>query len=1363
MVNDSPNRKQNLTSISIVFLLLISTLTASIGTVAAIGPNQNDLNSNGDLPDNTTVNLTNYIFSTTYSGSGELDYGDDEDWIRVALNSNEGLTARLSFASTTTLPNGSTTTNDFDLIMTTSSNVTLDYSFFNNPETVSTNNSMTAHGGMVYIGIQRYSGVGAWNLTLWRFNVGSTGGGGSGGISNGSAPPSPCTGNNSATTSDILEPNDSQQTATLASVLPISCTGLSLHSTTDVDMFEIMLIAGVTYYVNITFTHANGDIDAGWDSSTGTFLDSGTSVTNDETMQYTASQNMTSFVEVYLYSFSGASNQVYSISIETDNPGGAQTFETVDVNMNSINAGTVNFSGLTNGSSFSYNVSLQQILSDGSSVYSTIQTGNFTANSTTMGLNVTFTPSVNESYVVLRAALYSSTGSMLDDDFDYIYQEMVVLQTTSSTTGTISLTNLSTSINYDLEWFVLDMNDFNQEVANGYSVDDAVNMSQIDRDVLNVPSSSTSGTFNITWNGPTTMNTHSLIALLYENGTSVNLTSFADITGYHDEEFIPQLPSVIILNVSNSPTSSTNDVTTRGKDLVTGDDYDYRIKIVDSGNATVAQSGLISVTATSQGMSFGTWNYTTPTASGRYCAIAELFESDGTQRIGDRTCFNFVFDDDNDGVANELDLCANTTAGATVDANGCALDQKDTDGDGYNDYIDDFPNDATQYSDMDGDGYGDNASGNSPDAFPTDSSQWSDVDGDGYGDNPNGNAPDAFPNDSTQWSDSDGDGYGDNPAGSNPDLWPADATQWKDSDGDGYGDNPTGTNGDAFPNDATQWKDGDGDGYGDNASGTNGDEYPNDATQWKDTDGDGYGDNPTGTNGDAFPNDATQWSDADGDGYGDNQNGNTPDVFPADSTQWADADGDGYGDNQAGMNADKFPNDSTQWFDADGDGYGDNPFGTDGDQCPDTPTGKPVDENGCSESQLDDDMDGVSNDVDACPNTTAGESVDAVGCAASQEDEDKDGVNDAFDACPNTPLGYTVDATGCAERQLDSDGDSITNDKDECPSTPAGVQVNGKGCAAIERDTDGDGVVDANDICDASPVDEDADAVGCTPSQKDDDNDLFSNDIDQCPGTPIGETVDQVGCSQTQLDADNDGFNNAEDQCRSTPAGEQVDQTGCSDTQKDDDNDNVNNARDECPGTVDGRMVNSDGCSKYQIDTDGDGVFDIDDECANTLQNLLVLENGCSLSQIDSDGDFVSDADDDFPYDANESTDTDGDGVADRWDKYPNDADRYKASTDSGSNVGLYVVLALLVLGGIGGLAFMNLRKGSATTIESAFAQANPEIDAATEAHFSEKQDNNPLEGAQQWVDNGVHWNKDAQGNLSYYDATQGAWVPFQQ
>ena len=87
-----------------LMLVLSSLLVAGTTTVQAVGPNQNDLNSGGDLPDNTSVNITNYIFSGSYSGSGELDYGDDHDILKVALNSNEGLYASPVSYTHLTLP-----------------------------------------------------------------------------------------------------------------------------------------------------------------------------------------------------------------------------------------------------------------------------------------------------------------------------------------------------------------------------------------------------------------------------------------------------------------------------------------------------------------------------------------------------------------------------------------------------------------------------------------------------------------------------------------------------------------------------------------------------------------------------------------------------------------------------------------------------------------------------------------------------------------------------------------------------------------------------------------------------------------------------------------------------------------------------------------------------------------------------------------------------------------------------------------------------------------------------------------------------------------------------------------------------------
>ncbi|MGB1766490.1 MAG: hypothetical protein ACPHJE_03820, partial [Poseidonia sp.] len=1122
-MNEARVTQSKTTSTLLSLMLVLSTILVGLTpSVQAVGPNQNDLNSGGDLPDNTSVNITNYIFSSTYSGSGELTWGDDNDFLRVALNQNQGLSASLSFPSTTSFTNGTTVSNQFQIGFYNSSLSFMGLAGSTNPVSLTTNGSTSIlHDGMVYIDIERVTGSGTWSLNLYKFTTGSgTGGNGTGG---GGGSISNCTGAGTVT-SDILEPNDATTTASPATLLPLSCTGLSIHSSTDVDYFEIDMVSGTTYYANITFVHANGDIDVGWDTASGSWLTSSGGIGNVESMQVTATANQTTYLDVYGYS--GATN-TYDIEITTDNPGGGQTFETVDVAILNTTHATLSFSGLTNGTTYNYNHTFGQEHLDGDAYWNTSSVGSFTANGTTHEINISTSVSNNESTFIVSSTLSDASGATMNSDMDMMYIEMVEIEATSSTTGDIELTNMTVGADYVVEWIVVDYDEWLNNFSVSNDVNAAINHSMIDSDMWYLMPTTSSMSYQINWTGPTTMNDHLFFAYLSVNGTTVNLSDNDNMTGLHFYDFIPQLPSLTIATYSTSSTATTNNVQAEGLDLVVGDDYQYQYRVTDASGANLASSSMTSFTATAQNQSMPTFTYTTPNASGNYCVHIDLYSNVSVQLIGDSACFNLVQDDDNDGVPNESDLCANTTAGATVDQYGCALSQKDSDNDGYNDDVDAFPSDGTQWSDMDGDGYGDNASGNMADAFPTDGTQWSDADGDGYGDNASGSYPDAFPTDPTQWSDADGDGYGDNASGNNPDAWPSDATQWKDSDGDGFGDNPSGTNGDAFPNDASQWSDADGDGYGDNPNGTTPDTFPSDGTQWEDSDGDGYGDNPLGNNADAFPDDPTQWSDADGDGYGDNQAGTTPDAFPNDSTQWTDTDGDGFGDNAAGLNADAFPNDATQWRDADGDGYGDNANGNNPDLCPGTPAGEAVDENGCSSSQLDGDMDGVSDADDACPDTPAGETVDNVGCSSSQEDADNDGVMDAFDACPNTPLGAVVDGAGCATSQLDTDGDTITDDRDQCPTTTAGEPVNGVGCAASERDTDEDSVVDANDICDNTPFSETADAQGCSPSQKDSDGDDITDDVDNCPGTENGLSVDLLGCATNQRDADSDGISDA--------------------------------------------------------------------------------------------------------------------------------------------------------------------------------------------------------------------------------------------
>ena len=1351
--SSTSTRKASSTLLTLM-LVLSSLLVAGAPAVQAVGPNQNDLNSGGDLPDNTSVNITNYIFSNSYSGSGELDYGDDNDFLKVALNSNQGLSATLSFPSSTTYPNGTTLYNDFDLIFYNSQLNTMGSSFMSNPETLSTNSSISgAHGGTVYINIERYSGAGTWNLSLTKFTVSNgTGGGGGGG---GSSVVN-CTGAGTLT-SDILEPNDSTATASAASLLPLSCTGLSIHTTTDVDYFEVQMTAGVTYYTNITFIDANGDIDTRWTSSTGSILTSSGGTSNLESMQVFALSNQTTYINVY--GFSGATN-TYDIEITTDNPGGGQSAELVDVSVVNTTHASLTFSGLTVGTTYGYSHSHGQIHLDGNAYAGGSSSGSFNATATTQTVNVSISATNNESLLQVAATLSDASGSALSSDVDGLYIEMVELQATSSTTGDIELTNLSVGDDYVVEWLVVDYVEWQNNFSVSNDVYVAINHSRIDSDAWNVIPTTASLSYQVNWTGPTTMNSHLFFAMIYANGTAPDLTDSSNITGLHNAEFTPMLPSLVISSYSASATAASNNVQARGLDLVVGDAYQHQYRFTDAGGANLAVSNLTSFTATAQNMSMPTFTYATPNASGTYCIHIDLYSNLSVQLVGDSTCFTLVQDDDNDGVPNESDVCPGTMSGATVDLYGCALSQKDTDSDGYNDDVDAFPSDATQHSDMDGDGYGDNASGNNPDAFPNEGSQWSDVDGDGYGDNANGTYADAFPTDPTQWSDVDGDGYGDNASGNNPDAWPSDSTQWADSDGDGFGDNPTGTNGDAFPTDPSQWSDSDGDGYGDNPNGTTPDAFPADGTQWEDSDGDGYGDNPLGDDADAFPEDATQWSDSDGDGFGDNQAGTNPDAFPSDSTQWADGDGDGYGDNAAGLNADAFPSDPTQWRDADSDGYGDNANGNVPDLCLGTPAGEAVNEDGCSPSQLDGDMDGVSDANDACPDTPAGETVDNVGCSSSQEDADNDGVMDAFDLCPNTPLGSTVDSAGCATSQLDTDGDTISDDRDLCPTTTSGTPVNGVGCAASERDTDEDGVVDANDVCDNTPFSESADAQGCSSSQKDSDGDGVMDDVDTCQGTENGLNVDMLGCATNQRDADEDGVSNADDVCPATPDGEQVDAAGCSDSQKDEDLDDIMNNKDLCPDTPVTQSVDIDGCSEQQKDDDSDGVNNHLDDCPNTPVDEIINVDGCALVQLDSDDDGVVDAEDDFPNDANETTDSDGDGIADRWDAFPSDPARSQADVEDGANVALYAVVALLLLGlGVGGYFFT--RKPS--PVDEIFSTVAHSTDSITEHNMNASSKDLPtIAEPQQWEENGVHWSRDAEGNLSYYDTGSAAWVPYE-
>ena len=144
------------------------------------------------------------------------------------------------------------------------------------------------------------------------------------------------------------------------------------------------------------------------------------------------------------------------------------------------------------------------------------------------------------------------------------------------------------------------------------------------------------------------------------------------------------------------------------------------------------------------------------------------------------------------------------------------------------------------------------------------------------------------------------------------------------------------------------------------------------------------------------------------------------------------------------------------------------------DACANTPAGETVNASGCSDSQLDDDGDGIMNNVDNCiiiaNASQADNDSDGLGDVCD-DDDDNDGVLDVDDACPLV----SGTANGC----LDTDGDGIADINDTCANTPAGETVNANGCAASQLDDDGDGVNNALDQCLNTPANTIVDVNGC--------------------------------------------------------------------------------------------------------------------------------------------------------------------------------------------------------------------------------------------------------------------------------------------
>jgi len=147
-------------------------------------------------------------------------------------------------------------------------------------------------------------------------------------------------------------------------------------------------------------------------------------------------------------------------------------------------------------------------------------------------------------------------------------------------------------------------------------------------------------------------------------------------------------------------------------------------------------------------------------------------------------------DADNDGIQDLDDDCPTQNGNSTANLQGCP----DIDGDGIADVEDPAPLTSFGYTDMADDWDGDSYN-NSIDVYPFDETQWIDSDGDGLGDNILGRNPDSLP------FDFDNDNWGD-PANLEidekgcllnveigKDAFPENPLEWLDSDNDCIGDN----------------------------------------------------------------------------------------------------------------------------------------------------------------------------------------------------------------------------------------------------------------------------------------------------------------------------------------------------------------------------------------------------------------------------------------------------------------------------------------------------------------------------------------------------------------------------------------------
>jgi hypothetical protein len=190
--------------------------------------------------------------------------------------------------------------------------------------------------------------------------------------------------------------------------------------------------------------------------------------------------------------------------------------------MNNLTNITIEMNGLVVGDNYQYDYFTEVDYLVNNSLITNPVMGpySFTATATSETVNLTINSGNIEGNYIAVATLYDSSGLVLNSDYDSIYQEILIADSTSSTTGEIFASNLSVNSPYTLRWITLNFVTLEADlIANpSMTIGDAINASKIDEGYDNFTSKATTETWQVSWNNPTTMDEHLFFAMVYAQG-----------------------------------------------------------------------------------------------------------------------------------------------------------------------------------------------------------------------------------------------------------------------------------------------------------------------------------------------------------------------------------------------------------------------------------------------------------------------------------------------------------------------------------------------------------------------------------------------------------------------------------------------------------------------------------------------------------------------------------------------------------------------------------------------------------------------------------------------------------------------------